>query len=105
MTFRPVIANDILSFYKEELAGETVTYVHLLRAVRHTENALAIVGDFIEEAVGLSKEIDTLLSADAKEMWEHWKIGYITYHLCDSRYKLAELSLLEGKDHTSAVAE
>jgi len=105
LTAQPDIVNDILSFYKEELAGETVTYVHLLRAVRQKENALEVVHDFIDEAVGLSQEVDALLSGDAKEMWECWKTGYLTWHLCDSRYKLTELSLFEGKDHASKAVE
>jgi len=97
------IVNDILSFYKEELAGETVTYVHLLRAVRHKESALEVVHDFIDEAVGLSEEIGSLLAGDAKEAWEHWKTGYITFHLCDSRYMLVDLCLIEGKDRAGKV--
>jgi len=105
LTAQPDIVNDILSFYKEELAGETVTCAHLLRAVRHKENGLEVVHDFIDEAVGLSQEIDALLSGDVKGMWECWKTGFITWHLCDSRYKLTELSLFEGKDHASKAVE
>jgi hypothetical protein len=100
---KPDIVNDILSFYKEELAGETVNYVHLLQAVRRKESGLEVVHDLIEEAVGLSEEIDALLIGDAKEMWECWKVGYITYHLCDSRYKLSELYLVERTDDASKV--
>ena len=103
LTFQPDIVNDILSFYKEELAGETVNYVHLLQAVRRKESGLEVVHDLIEEAVALSEEIDGILIGDAKELWEYWKVGYITYHLCDSRYKLSELYLIEGEDDTSNV--
>jgi hypothetical protein len=101
LTFQPDIVNDILSFYKEELAGETVNYVHLLRAVRHKENVLEIVHDLIDEAVGLSKEISALLADEVKGPWERYKTGYITWHLCDSRYKLSELCLTEGNNHAS----
>jgi len=101
LTFQPGIINDILSFYKEELAGETVTYVHLLRTARHKENGLEVVQELIDEAVGLSEEIDGVLAGEAKEMWECWKTGYITYHLCDGRYRLSELCLIEGKGHAS----
>ena len=104
MTFRSGIINDILSFYKEELAGETVTYVHLLRATRHKESGLEVVQELIDEAVDLSEEIDGILTGDAKEMWECWKTGYITYHLCDGRYKLSELCLIEGKSHASTAS-
>jgi len=96
-----VIVYDILSFHKEELAGETVTYVHLLRATHHKESGLEVVNDLIEEAVNLSEQIDAILAGGAKEMWECWKSGYITYHLCDSRYKLSELCLIEGKDYAT----
>ena len=95
--------NDILSFYKEELAGETVNYVHLLQVVRRKESVLEVVHELIEEAVALSDEIDGILIGDAKELWECWKVGYITYHLCDSRYRLSELYLIEGGDGASKV--
>ena len=101
LTFRSDIVNDILSFYKEELAGETANYVHLLQAVRHKESGLEVVHDLIDEAVGLSKEISALLGDDAKELWECWKTGYITYHLCDIRYKLSDLGLTEETDGAS----
>ena len=90
---QPDIGNDILSFYKEELTGDTVNYVHLLRVIHHKESGLAVVHDLIDEAVGLSEEISRVLAGDAKETWELWMTGYITFHLCDSRYKLAELGL------------
>ena len=77
--------------------------MHLLRATRHKESGLEVVHDLIDEAVSLSGEIDALLAGDAKEMWECWKVGYVTYHLCDSRYKLSELCLIEGKDDSSKV--
>ena len=103
LTFRLDIVNDILSFYKEELAGETVNYVHLLQTVRQKESGLEVVQDLIDEAVGLSEEIDALLAGGAKEMWEHWRTGYITYHLRDGRYKLSELCLTEGKNDPSRL--
>ena len=105
LTFQPDIVNDILSFYKEELAGETGNYVHLLRAVRRKESGLEVLHDLIEEAVGLSEEIDALLVGEAKELWECWKVGYITYHLCDSRYKLSELSLIKSEDGASNLTK
>ena len=103
MTSHPDIVNDILSFYKEELAGETVNYVHLLRTVRQKDTGLEVVHDLIDEAVRLSDEIDALLTGEAKEMWEHWRTGYITYHLHDSRYKLSELCLTEGDDDVGKI--
>ena len=57
--------------------------------------------DLIEEAVALSDEIDGILIGDAKELWECWKVGYITFHLCDSRYKLSELCLIEVENDAS----
>ena len=100
---QPDISNDILSFYKEELTGETVTYVHLFRVARHKESGLEAIHDLIDEAVGLSEEIGRLLAGNAKETWDLWMTGYITFHLCDSRYKLAELGLFEGEDHGGKV--
>ena len=62
-----------------------------------------MVHDLIDEAIAVSKEIDALLAGNAKETWELYKTGYITFHLCDSRYRLSELGLLEGKDDASKV--
>jgi len=64
-----------------------------------------VLHDLIEEAVGLSEEIDALLVGDAKEMWECWKVGYITYHLCDSRYKLSELFLIKEEGDTGNLTK
>ena len=69
--------------------------------VRHKESVLEIVHDLIDEAVGLSDEISVLLAGEAKEPWECYKTGYITWHLCDSRYKLSELGLNYEKHHAS----
>jgi hypothetical protein len=62
-----------------------------------------VIHDLIDEAAGLSEEIDAVLAGDAKEMWQCWRIGYITYHLCDSRYKLSDLCLMEVEDDVSKV--
>ena len=64
---------------------------------------LEIVHDLIDEAVGLSDEISVLLAGEAKEPWERYKAGYITWHLCDSRYKLSELCLTEEKYFASTA--
>jgi len=99
----PDIVNDILSFYKEELAGETVNYVHLLRAVHHKATGLEVVDDLVNEAIDLSKEIGTILTGETKEAWERWKTGYITCHLCDDRYKLSELCLIEKTERAIPI--
>jgi len=86
VTFQPDIVNGILSFYKEDVAGEPVIYVHLLRAARQKESGLLVVQDLVGE-VSRRRSMPFW----PRKPWDRYKARYITFHLCDSRYKLSEL--------------
>ncbi|KAH9924290.1 terpenoid synthase [Epithele typhae] len=67
--------NDILSFYKEELAHETNNYV----SETLTDGAL----------------LDATFASDAEldAVWQHFKQGYMEFHVETKRYRLAEVGV------------
>jgi hypothetical protein len=69
------ITNDILSFYKEELAHETANYVHLRAAVVRRE-PIQVVRDLVEEALGASWSIESTLKEDALAAWYTFKVRH-----------------------------
>ncbi|KAF8187367.1 hypothetical protein K438DRAFT_1506058, partial [Mycena galopus ATCC 62051] len=86
------LANDILSFYKEGLAGETTDYVRVrskatLKSVGH------VLVEMVREVGELHARIPATLSGHpaALAAWETFEHGYIAYHLTLGRYKLSEL--------------
>jgi hypothetical protein len=94
-TYALGISNDILSFYKEELAHETSNYVHLLAQMGGGQDPMRVLQDLVNDTVDLSCEIDGMLEGPAKRRWEQWKTGYITWHLELGRYRLSDLHLTE----------
>ncbi|KZT08515.1 terpenoid synthase [Laetiporus sulphureus 93-53] len=83
--------NDILSFYKEELAGETRNYIHERASAtgKTTEETLADVVCDVADAV---KRIhDILGKGPARDAWENFAAGYITVHTRSPRYRLQEV--------------
>jgi len=87
------IVNDILSFYKEELAHETENYVHLRALVTTGKDPLGVVNDLVVEAISSADGIGATLTDDAKDAWIRFKIGYITFHVSQERYRLSDLGL------------
>lgn len=68
------ITNDILSFYKEELAHETANYVHLRAAVVKRE-PIQVVKDLVDEALSASRSIESTLKEDALAAWFTFKVS------------------------------
>ncbi|KAJ7918942.1 hypothetical protein B0H13DRAFT_1868925 [Mycena leptocephala] len=77
------LANDILSFYKEELAGETTNYIHsrAKTTLKHPKRVL----------VEMVREVGDLHALAA---WKSFEDGFIAFHLSMKRYKLSELGFL-----------
>ncbi|KAH9940450.1 terpenoid synthase [Epithele typhae] len=81
-----------LSFYKEELAGETKNYVHL-RAdaeLRSCEEVLLALSDEVAQS---ARRMDTLVKEDVEleALWRRYYQGYLEFSLKAKRYRLAEL--------------
>jgi hypothetical protein len=84
--------NDILSFYKEELAGENDNFVHM-RAKVAGKDVISTLDDTCEETMLGIRNISATLASDAAahKAFHVWLAGYIYHHLCTSRYRLKEL--------------
>lgn len=92
MSFWIAAVNDLLSFFKEELAGETATYIHT-RAEAEGRPALHVFAALKEELCAASRNIARTLSADpaAVEIWRMFEYGVVAWHLENDRYRLHEL--------------
>ncbi|KAJ7660446.1 isoprenoid synthase domain-containing protein [Mycena rosella] len=86
------LVNDILSFYKEDLAGETMNYVSVRAKVSGTQ-AKRVLVEMVEEVADLHRRIAEILKGnpDALAAWETLEHGFIAWHLSLERYKLSEL--------------
>ncbi|KAG6824532.1 hypothetical protein H0H93_001924, partial [Arthromyces matolae] len=70
--------NDLLSFYKEELAGETDNYIHI-RASVQGKSAYDTLVDVARESVAAYSRVSGILSSQspaAYQLWETFAAGY-----------------------------
>ncbi|KAI0315089.1 isoprenoid synthase domain-containing protein [Amylostereum chailletii] len=88
--------NDVLSFYKEEMAHETANYIRadsLARGLTPTQALVQCAEDTINEhdrAVKILSEAHTG-AADLVAAWKAFVRGYIGFHVHSKRYLLAPL--------------
>lgn len=83
--------SDILSFYKEELAGEKGNYMGD-RAITTGKPTLETIRDVIDETIIITERIRKILGeGPAREAWESFAKGWISYHTSSARYRLREL--------------
>ncbi|KAJ3730815.1 terpenoid synthase [Lentinula raphanica] len=90
-----VNVNDILSFYKEELAEETVNHISLIAFARGCSQSHAF-HSLIHETVEAHQKIINILGSDlqALDAYRNFASGYVYFHTSvDSRYHLNELDL------------
>ncbi|KAI0822011.1 terpenoid synthase [Trametes gibbosa] len=88
--------NDILSFYKEWLDGETNNYIHT-RAVAEERDVLPVLNDLCEEVLDTMRRVTAITSSDAllANTCRGYLMGNIEFHFRAKRYRLAELQLPE----------
>ncbi|KAJ6496165.1 isoprenoid synthase domain-containing protein [Mycena sanguinolenta] len=88
--------NDVLSFYKEELAGETHNLVHA-RAQASGNSPLAELALVAEECLAATCRVRAILRGKGKyeEAWVAFERGYVTFHTAGKRYRLGEIGLGE----------
>jgi hypothetical protein len=91
---RQSLPSDLISFFKEELAGETINYVSLSaqsKGVTKLE-ALQILADETAQCyIRASRLLEPY-----PEAWKAFRafcVGYIGYHVQTPRYKLDQLQL------------
>jgi len=89
------LTNDLLSFYKEELSGETNNYIHV-RARNEQKTALEVLSEVGKELI-ISRDIIHASLAHNPRALQAWKAteqGFTHWHLIQERYKLGDLGLL-----------
>ncbi|GJE96507.1 hypothetical protein PsYK624_127040 [Phanerochaete sordida] len=84
-------ANDILSFYKEELSGDTKNFVHDCAHIT-SRDAHSFVRELLEGLVAAVHAVRGILDGEKeRDAWERWLTGYISFHILTPRYRLADL--------------
>ncbi len=86
-----LVCSDILSFYKEEVAGERGNYIHNRATVtqKDVNNVLMdVIGEVIE-AVDRTQSV--LRGKEEKETWDNFVTGYAAFHYATPRYRLTEI--------------
>ncbi|KAG8940252.1 hypothetical protein FRC04_005461 [Tulasnella sp. 424] len=93
MDYFIVGTNDILSFYKESLAGETDNYVHL-RAAAEEKSPIQVLHELSNEVLDTVRRITNVVSPDPElaDIWRQFIHGYLEFHVKTPRYRLRELN-------------
>ncbi|KAI0343572.1 terpenoid synthase [Trametopsis cervina] len=83
-------ANDILSFYKEELLGDYQNMVHS-RAAASGKDVVSALNDIVDETTVVISHVRDILKGREKDAWEQFMSGYSLFHYLDARYRLHEV--------------
>ncbi|KAJ2971743.1 hypothetical protein NQ176_g7543 [Zarea fungicola] len=86
------LTNDILSFYKEELAGEMRNYIHK-KADCDGQSILKALQSTSAEAIAAFYRLRGSLGGHEMDLWEAYVTGYILMHIESRRYRIGELGL------------
>ncbi|KAJ8515779.1 hypothetical protein ONZ45_g6825 [Pleurotus djamor] len=84
--------NDVLSFYKEEIAGEDHNYVSIIAKCRKTSK-LKILEELAHSVTSSHSTVANILSEfpQALQAWKSFAEGYVSYHTSFARYRLEEV--------------
>ncbi|RFU75738.1 longiborneol synthase [Trichoderma arundinaceum] len=98
------ISNDVLSFYKEEVGGDTRNYLHN-RVDTSGKPMLTVLQDVSKETIESAKRVEEILKGRGvyEQSWQDSVRGYMAMHTTNPRYKLKDLGL--GEDHPLAPFE
>jgi hypothetical protein len=99
------IANDLLSFYKEETMKDAM-HVHAHASANHLSH-LETLQLFAERAKSAFQRVQCLLSSDEplQQAAGNFLHGYITFHLASKRYRLTELNIPAALEARSLLLE
>ncbi|ETW80519.1 putative terpene cyclase [Heterobasidion irregulare TC 32-1] len=88
------LANDLLSFYKEEHAGESANYIHT-RAFVEEKVPIQVLAEVANDLRSSTSSILATIAQRPKAIraWRFYQHGYVYWHLTQDRYKLQDLSL------------
>lgn len=83
--------SDVLSFYKEELAGETGNYMSD-RARASGKSVQDTLQEVVEETIVIVERIRNILGeGPVRDAWESFASGWIAFHTNSPRYRLKDL--------------
>ncbi|KAI1117777.1 isoprenoid synthase domain-containing protein [Nemania sp. NC0429] len=88
--------NDIMSFYKEELARDKDNYLNI-RAAYEGISAFEMLRKVLEETVDEHRRIELALQGKEPyaQLWRNHVLGFVAFHKATERYKLRDLGLDE----------
>ena len=86
------IWSDIFSFYKEELAGESINFVSTMAESRK-QTKVEVLQQLADEAVETYMEVVSVLARrpEALEAFQNFARGYVYFHIANKRYKITKL--------------
>ncbi|GJE97336.1 terpenoid synthase-like protein [Phanerochaete sordida] len=86
-----IFVNDLFSFYKEELDGETKNFIHDRARItgKDVESALMDTMEDAVNAVNRSRQI--LQGEKERRAWNSFLAGYAAFHVISPRYRLEKL--------------
>ncbi|KAJ8473611.1 hypothetical protein ONZ51_g7752 [Trametes cubensis] len=86
--------NDVLSFYKESLGGETDNYVHL-RAAAERKDPVVVLRELAEETLTTIVQVQELTASDPElsSILHSYLMGYLEFHFRARRYHLEDLQM------------
>ncbi|PPQ98167.1 hypothetical protein CVT26_003213 [Gymnopilus dilepis] len=94
------LMNDLLSYHKEALNGDTNNYIHL--RARSAGKALPeVLQDIADELRAINARIVNVLQVthpESVKTYKHFLMGYTDFHFCSPRYRLKDLELEPWKE-------
>ncbi|KAI0073461.1 terpenoid synthase [Panus rudis PR-1116 ss-1] len=85
------LLNDVFSFYKEAINGETGNYINKY-AQAHAKSIEDAVQDAVHKVVQSAERVRGILCmGPARDAWEEFASGYAHFHLYCKRYRLVEV--------------
>ncbi|KAI0643174.1 terpenoid synthase [Trametes meyenii] len=89
-----VAGNDILSFYKELLAGETDGHIHM-RATAEGKPVLVVLKELVDEMLDTVRKVEDLTANDPQlgSICRSYIMGFTEFHFRAKRYRLGELEI------------
>ncbi|KAG8943206.1 hypothetical protein FRC04_003169 [Tulasnella sp. 424] len=89
------LSNDVLSFYKENLAGETNSFL-MNRAAVENKDPLVVLKEIAAESAANIQRIVAIASEQSDEVRKlalNFTYGYVEFHMLTPRYRLEELGI------------
>ncbi|KAK1529217.1 longiborneol synthase [Colletotrichum paranaense] len=90
------ISNDVFSFYKEELGGETRNYIHN-RRMATGKDVFAVLEDVATDTVDAANRASAILKGRGtyEQSMQECARGFHAMHTSNPRYKMADMDLAE----------